>query len=350
MRALIAAIAVLLSLAGCHVLLPYTSSEADVGVPAADVGGKDVPELEGGNSVDLGQILAPELVCQPPQSISSGGLNPNLHEPAVRVNGLELLARSHGGDGWFKAVRGDVVDDFTAFSAAVPGYDKYHGDLSFFMDLDGTESAVIVDSIPDLPRRLVLCSDASSDGCPLPESIVVQDETNQLLLPHGAETDMDGPSVAMVGPGELLILFNVARFDGTQSDAATTDIYSASPLGGNLLLWTAAPVPGLSQVGVGEDDPSVAMLAGGSVIVFARHDGADWDLWYVSRAPDSDSFAEPRLLESVNTANEESDPEIFHPAVSSGLELFFSKGGSQAGTFEIHGARCVLAQPSNGGG
>lgn len=259
-----------------------------------------------GTSLDLGtgdfgtgegrgdQLPSPDgaqrsLSCASPTVVGSGTPAAGLYEVALRSDGLTLVARTTGGEA-YEASRPQADKPFGSWTKSTLLADGR--DPTFFSH-GGTEHAVVARG--SSPRHLELCTNLGSSS-PTCSPLALKSKSSGLTLAG----DMDGPSVAVLASGPLLVCNVGVTYD-------TADVFLARPsnLKDLAAAWIAEPLPVLSQPGVWEDDPA---LSDDGLLVIVN--AGDEDL-SVSERPDLASpFTTPRPLVELNTTASDGSPDL----------------------------------------
>jgi len=234
-----------------------------------------------------------------------------LIEPGLRASGLEVVARNKNVH--HRTVRLALDQPFGAWSVSTiaAGIE----DPSFFV-AGGVERAMVaLVSSGDSNRHLERCP-AACDSLAACIPIPVLDVTGATI-----DGDIDGPSVAVLPGGEVLISHNL--------DTGTSKrVFLAQPL--DLADLTkglrSVEVPGIWNAVGDVDDPAIS--PDGLVMVL----DAGSDLWIAERPDTTSSFSVPVPLDALNTSEQEASPCL--AAWSGGYELFFSR--SSGGVSRIY--------------
>jgi hypothetical protein len=249
---------------------------------------------------------------------------PHLSEAALRTSGLTLVARTMSLEGW-ETTRPAHDQPFGAWteSALLPG-----GEDPTFFDLYGVERAVVAQAeTAGAARHLRLC--------PMAGTCTTLSLLQSSGMPIGE--DMDGPSVAALPSGALLMAFDLNLNMG-----AETEIYLAQGSAAAPYTWSALPAVALNQIGVKEDDP--ALSPDGLVLIFNKETtGMNGDLYVSERASTAAAFPAPRPLNDVNTTGVEGSAYLAPLLPAKGktrYELFLSSDSNTGGAYLVHRSVC----------
>jgi len=265
------------------------------------------------------------LTCSKPQLVGGATSLPHLSEAALRTSGLTLVARTMSLEG-YETSRHAYDQPFGAWtvSALLPG-----GEDPTFFDLSGAERAVVAQKATTLgARHLELCPMA---GTCTTLSLKLQSTGT----PIGE--DVDGPSVAALPSGALLMAFDLNFNMG-----AETEIYLAQGSAADPYTWSVRPAVEVNQIGVKEDDP--ALSSDGLVLIFNKEtQGMNGDLYVSERSRIDAHFSFPRPLIDVNTAGVEGSAYLAPLPPAEGktrYELFFSSDSNTGGAYLVHRSVC----------
>jgi len=264
----------------------------------------------------------PRLGCSAPELVGSSPPYP-LYEVALRADGLELIAKKSGQ--WYSTKRTAQDQPFADWSTTALLSGKQ--DPTFF-EIKGIELAIVATSPgTGLPRVLELCT--SPTTC---NALTLKDKSGQTVT-----DDTDGPSVAVLPGGDLLMAHNIGP--GGSGDG---HVYLATPSDPNDLSqpWVTEPATALDRAGEAEDDPALSP-DGLVIVVDGNTSSGDNDLW-VSMRPDlSSPFPAQVQLTDVNSSADDGSAYLA-PLSSSGgktrYELFFSS--DRNGNLEVYRSEC----------
>jgi hypothetical protein len=248
-----------------------------------------------------------KLTCEAPQEVGTSA-PVHISEAALTPDGLELVSRDYPAGVAYSTKRPSLSQPFGAWgqSSLLSGW----ADPTFFV-FGNTEYAVVASTVN--PRHLALCKLGAPSDC---AALSIRHEAGQ-----PATEDMDGPSVAALPDGSLLMAHNMEQ-------GGETDIYLARTSDANPALgWVTAPVAAVNQAGVKEDDP--ALSPDGLTLVFNKPDSGNiGQLWVSERSSTTAPFPAPRLLADVNSTSVDGSAHLA-PWQAAGAgkiayELFFS--------------------------
>lgn len=265
--------------------------------PLADASPGDVgdamPDLPQGEGLPPFSCSIPEIV---------GNTTEDLLEPAVRTEGLKVVARS--GNNYFvttRPSRGEPFGDWEPDTIFTDGSDP-----TFFY-ADGKERAI---RAYGSPRHLELCEIYGSCS-----TIVLVDFDGGAAI----SSDVDGPSVAD-GLAEPLLVFdrNASLWLGPATNAGTFDHFTVE-----VLAFRGS-------------DPAIS--PDGLILVFERTVvDVNGELLVARRKHISDPFSEPELLSEINSVAPDNEPDLI-AAPGGGVELFFRS--KRSGTNKIYHSFC----------
>jgi hypothetical protein len=253
-----------------------------------------------------------------------------LSEAALRLDGLTLIARDKLEAG-YRTTRPAPDQPFGSWT---PDTTLQGGQDPTFFQIQGAEHAVVARGIArDGMRKLELWSLGGPATAGDPLSITHAGSGLSVT------EDLDGPSVAVLPGGTLLMAHNFNPAAGEPDIYLAQTTNTASPSQG----WVTAPVTAVNQVGVKEDDP--ALSPDGLVLVYnkpSNRPNIDGDLWVSERASTAVPFPSPRPLTEVNSTAVEGSAHLAPMASAPGqphLELFFSSE-RDTGSYVIYRAEC----------
>lgn len=311
-----------LALSACHWIFQYSGGATDG--PRADLAADLKVDLPPGTDGPLADqrwnpdAQPTQLVCAAPTPVGTNP-PPSLHEAALRVDGLELVASGSTVYHTTRLTTDMPLGDWEPLTEFLPDGAQ---DPTFF--LDGNEEKAIIAVRPgsNVPRGLQLCS--GSLPC---TPIRVFHRTGGDPITY----DMDGPTVTTLPTGQLLMAFNVQT---DVADEMTADIYLATPKTSDLTQWEAWRLPTVNQDGYKEDDP--ALSPNGTILIFEGKKPAGQDGLWVSFRPALDlEFSTPQKIVMAGMGDPIGQPCLAQVSPDK-LELFFDIGTSG----QIYRATC----------
>jgi hypothetical protein len=287
------------------------------------------PSEAGADQSPDGPSLGP-LTCGAPVVVGSASTPAKgLYEVALRADGRSLVALAPDTGLYWEITRPAVGQAFGAWTKTAATFLAERRDPTFFTAA-GQELALV--AAGDVPRHLELCTVPFDAGDCAPISVIDTKDGKPIAL------DMDGPSVAALPGGGLLMVHNVAHA-GAPEPNMTGDVFLAKPVdaaspAGN---WLSTAVPGMVSPTEVESDP--ALGPDGLVLLYSVETSpGDEDLMVAERQDTESAFSAPRPLEALNTDGYNEHTPDLGPLPAGGLELFFSS--DRDGVRQIYRAEC----------
>jgi hypothetical protein len=290
-----------------------------------DLAGDDAPPPDAATPDSSGPPGT--LICSPPQLVGTGSPT-YLSEAALRVDRLELVARDQPGNG-YSTTRTSPNHPFGPWtpSELLNGW----ADPTFFAITNAKYAAVATANM-SVARQLAVCKidSSSSYTCGM---ISIEHKQSGLNVTE----DMDGPSVAVLPGGGLLMAHNLTTSAGEIEIYLAHTSSTSSPTQG----WVTGPVPAVNQPGVKEDDP--ALSPDGLVLVYNFPDSSNMGkLWVSERTSTGVAFPTPRALTEVNSTGVEGSAHLAPKNTTAGkkatYELYFSS--NRGGNYVIYRSVC----------
>ncbi|MBW2736746.1 MAG: hypothetical protein JRH20_30535 [Deltaproteobacteria bacterium] len=232
----------------------------------------------------------------------------------MRINGLEILGRQAPGANYYVSSRANLNAPFGSWTTTET-FDGYQDGTTFIYE--GSEVALVAKWLPTTPRILMLCTAPFLDGC---VAQPIEDKATGTPI----VTELDGPSVAMIAGGGLLMAFN------NESEVLLAEPIDLEDLSKGWRSWSLPDE--VNAIGLAFDDP--ALSPDGTVLVL----NTGYDFWVSRRSSTDVPFAAPAALAAVNTSFTEHAPYfVEHP--DGRLELFFTS--DREGAFRFYHCMCV---------
>lgn len=250
--------------------------------------------------------LPTPMRCTPPERVGMQSLW--FAEPALRTDGLVVVGRAPSG--YHSSSRSSPTSAFGSWQAL--SLDETKRDPHFFSF--SNQEYVVVAQNPE-PRALQICA-PDFTGC-VPQ-VVRYASTGQTVV-----LDMDGPSIANLGGGNLLMAHDIGPGGATTGDIYLATLISPGDLSSG---WKTAPVAGLTDPTIKEDDP--ALSPDGLILLYTHEDGPDSGEIYISRrAHITQPFSPGVPLEDVNSVGYDTGAHL-GPWDPPQWELFFESDRS----------------------